>query len=137
MTHFVVSFVVIIYHPTTTTTTTMSIYFRAFLFLWFVVCTLSFTSQKSFLSRTKYTTLSSTNNENIVPSSTPEPTKKGFGKVQVKVEPEVIKDAGTVSYEAQAKRGVPEYSIFIRPTNGTETEWIPVGSMVGVSLYYI
>jgi hypothetical protein len=81
--------------------------------------------------------LSSTNNENIVPSSTPEPTKKGFGKVQVKVEPEVIKDAGTVSYEAQAKRGVPEYSIFIRPTNGTETEWIPVGSMVGVSLYYI
>lgn len=120
----------------------MSIYFRAFLFLWCVVCTLSFTSQKSFLSRTKYVTLSSTssnnNNENIVPSSssTPEPTKKGFGKVQVKVEPEVIKDAGTVSYEAQAKRGVPEYSIFIRPTNGTETEWIPVGSMVCAYIIY-
>eukprot|EP01038_Epipyxis_sp_PR26KG_P009618 gene9618-12952_t len=28
-----------------------------------------------------------------------------------------------------AKRGVPEYNIFLRPTNGTDGEWVPVGSM--------
>lgn len=39
------------------------------------------------------------------------------------------KDAGTLTYESQAKRGVPEYNIFLRPANGTDTEWIPVGSM--------
>ena len=115
----------------------MSIYFSAFLFLCCVVLTHSFTSHKSFLSRTRSSLYSSSNdNNNVVPPSpTSEPTKKGFGKVQVKVEPEVIKDAGTISYESQAKRGVPEYSIFIRPTNGTETEWIPVGSMVCKCIY--
>lgn len=39
------------------------------------------------------------------------------------------KDAGTLTYEKQAKRGVPEYNIFLRPLNGTEAEWVPVGSM--------
>lgn len=55
------------------------------------------------------------------------PASKGFGakKVEIPVE----KDAGTITYENQAKRGVPEYNIFIRPTNGTDTEWVPVGSM--------
>ena len=37
------------------------------------------------------------------------------------------KDAGTKTYEAMAKRGVPEYSIFLRPMNGSEEgkqDWI-------------
>ena len=34
-----------------------------------------------------------------------------------------------MTYEAQQKRGVPEYNIFLRPSNGTEVEWVPVGSM--------
>lgn len=107
---------------------------RAFLFVsCLVIGAYSFNSHhRTFLSRS-ITKLASSNNDNVVPPPSPpssEPTKKGFGKVQVKVEQEVVKDAGTLSYEAQAKRGVPEYSIFIRPMNGTETEWIPVGSMV-------
>ena len=57
--------------------------------------------------------------------------KKGFGKA---IEPKPIEDkptdVGTKTYELQAKRGVPEYNIFIRPVNGTEIEWLPVGSMV-------
>jgi Family of unknown function (DUF6523) len=54
---------------------------------------------------------------------------KGFGKpVEKKVEV-VEEDAGTRTYASQAKRGVPEYNIFMRPRNGTETEWVPVGSM--------
>lgn len=56
---------------------------------------------------------------------------KGFGKPKVveKV-PESEPEVGTKTYDLQAKRGVPEYNIFIRPTNSTDIEWIPVGSMV-------
>ena len=54
---------------------------------------------------------------------------KGFGKVKAKVDEVVEKDDGTKTYESQAKRGVPEYNIFLRPMNGTEEEWVPVGSM--------
>lgn len=61
-----------------------------------------------------------------VPSA---PASKGFGTPKVKEEKVDEKDAGTLTYEAQAKRGVPEYNIFLRPTNGTEEEWVPVGSM--------
>ena len=62
------------------------------------------------------------------------PATKGFGAAKVKVDPAVAaeaeKDAGTKTYDIQAKRGVPEYNIFLRPVNGTEVEWVPVGSMV-------
>ena len=61
-------------------------------------------------------------------SSSDAPTK-GFGKVKAKVDEIVEKDDGTKTYESQAKRGVPEYNIFLRPVNGTEEEWVPVGSM--------
>jgi len=58
-----------------------------------------------------------------------EPEKKGFGKpVEKKVELVEV-DAGTRTYQSQAKRGVPEYNIFLRPQNGSEAEWVPVGSM--------
>jgi hypothetical protein len=43
----------------------------------------------------------------------------------VKTVAEVEKDVGTMTYEAQAKRGIPEYNIFMRPQNGTEGEWVP------------
>ena len=67
-------------------------------------------------------------------TSTTAPTKKGFGKSKL-IEKEVEEpEVGTKTYDAQAKRGVPEYNIFIRPENGTDTEWIPVGSMVCVVL---
>jgi hypothetical protein len=56
-------------------------------------------------------------------------SSKGFGKVKAKTEEIIEKDDGTKTYESQAKRGVPEYNIFLRPTNGTEEEWVPVGSM--------
>jgi hypothetical protein len=57
---------------------------------------------------------------------------KGFGtpkKQESEVKKEEEKDVGTQTYEKQAKRGVPEYNIFMRPINGTESEWVPVGSM--------
>ena len=55
---------------------------------------------------------------------------KGFGAPKAKpIVEEAPKDTGTVTYELQSKRGVPEYSIFLRPSNGSETEWLPVGSM--------
>jgi len=56
---------------------------------------------------------------------------KGFGKKKVPsvVDTEAVKDVGTKTYENQAKRGVPEYNIFLRPVNGTDVEWVPVGSM--------
>ena len=58
---------------------------------------------------------------------------KGFGKEKVfEKGPEPEPEKGTKTYDLQAKRGVPEYNIFIRPTNGTDVEWIPVGSMVGM-----
>jgi hypothetical protein len=64
------------------------------------------------------------------PTSPAAPASKGFGAPKAKVEkPEEEKDAGTMTYEAQAKRGVPEYNIFLRPTNGSVEEWVPVGSM--------
>lgn len=53
---------------------------------------------------------------------------KGFGKPPPKKEEEP-KDIGTQVYETQARRGIPEYNIFLRPINGTESDWIPVGSM--------
>ena len=74
--------------------------------------------------------------EPVVPAASPatpaEPASKGFGaaKVNPALTVEVEKDAGTKTYEIQAKRGVPEYNIFLRPVNGTEVEWVPVGSMV-------
>ena len=52
----------------------------------------------------------------------------GFGKPKLSIAP-VEKDVGTVTYDSQAKRGVPEYSIFLRAQNTTDTEWVPVGSM--------
>jgi hypothetical protein len=60
-----------------------------------------------------------------------EPEKpKGFGKAK---EPLTVKkeeeDVGSQTYALQAKRGVPEYNIFFRPVNGTDTDWVPVGSM--------
>jgi len=65
---------------------------------------------------------------NLAPVSPP--ASKGFGAPKiVKKEEEKPKDEGTIVYENQAKRGVPEYNIFLRPKNGTETEWVPVGSM--------
>lgn len=67
----------------------------------------------------------------LVGSDPNEPTRtKGFGKAKPKeTKPEVEKDIGSITYDNQAKKGVPEYNIFLRPSNGTETEWIPVGSM--------
>eukprot|EP01041_Mallomonas_annulata_P014903 gene14903-31643_t len=63
-------------------------------------------------------------------SPSPEPKSKGFGSAKAKPAAVVVeKDAGTMTYEKQAKRGVPEYNIFLRPSNGTEGEWIPAGSM--------
>lgn len=72
--------------------------------------------------------------EGEAPSSLPPapaaaPTTKGFGKPIEKKAEVIVEDAGTRTYASQAKRGVPEYNIFLRPTNGTETEWVPVGSM--------
>jgi len=68
--------------------------------------------------------------EGDVPAAPTGPVSKGFGTVKAKVEKEEEpKDAGTMTYESQAKRGVPEYNIFLRPTNGSEAEWTPVGSM--------
>ncbi len=64
-----------------------------------------------------------------VPAAPAAPVSKGFGTPKVKEEKVEDKDAGTLTYESQAKRGVPEYNIFLRPTNGTEEEWVPVGSM--------
>jgi hypothetical protein len=71
---------------------------------------------------------------NTLHAESPE-SQKGFGKakeVQEKDMPEL--SAGDKTYASQAKRGVPEYSIFIRPKgeNGEEAgdeEWVPVGSM--------
>jgi len=55
---------------------------------------------------------------------------KGFGKApQPNEDATVEKDAGTMTYEAQQKRGVPEYNIFMRTKDGNEREWVPVGSM--------
>ena len=72
-----------------------------------------------------------------VPATPPPatPATKGFGaaKAKVDVAAEEEKDAGTKTYEIQAKRGVPEYNIFLRPVNGTEVEWVPVGSMVRIT----
>ena len=58
---------------------------------------------------------------------------KGFGAPKPKTNDNSVgsveKDAGTMTYEAQQKRGVPEYNIFMRTTGGGDEEWIPVGSM--------
>jgi len=60
----------------------------------------------------------------------PPSSMKGFGKIKDKSnDVKEEKDAGTRTYESQSKRGVPEYNIFIRPSNGSETDWVPVGSM--------
>ena len=60
------------------------------------------------------------------------PVSKGFGKAKTLEkglgEP-VEMSAGDRTYASQAKRGVPEYNVFIRPSNGTDEEWVPVGSM--------
>jgi len=57
------------------------------------------------------------------------PASKGFGTKKAKEEVVAEIDEGTKTYQSQAKRGVPEYNIWLRPTNGTEDEWVPVGSM--------
>ena len=65
------------------------------------------------------------------PASVPVPATKGFGAPLKKAptKEEEPKDEGTLKYERDQKRGVPEYNIFMRPTNGTEETWVPVGSM--------
>ena len=59
------------------------------------------------------------------------PPVKGFGapKAPAADKAAAEKDAGTKTYENMAKRGVPEYNIFLRPINGTDADWVPVGSM--------
>ena len=64
------------------------------------------------------------------PPAAPAPATKGFGAAKVPVEKVAAeKDAGTKTYDSMAKRGVPEYNIFLRPVNGSEADWVPVGSM--------
>lgn len=59
------------------------------------------------------------------------PASKGFGskKAVVSDDGEVEETAGDRTYASQAKRGVPEYNIFIKTAGGGEEEWVPVGSM--------
>ena len=58
---------------------------------------------------------------------------KGFGKAKVvdKADGDEVVEmsAGDKTYASQAKRGVPEYNVFIRPKGGGDEEWVPVGSM--------
>lgn len=73
-------------------------------------------------------------NSEVTPAAgddTSAPATKGFGAPLKKnpAQVEEPKDAGTLKYERDQKRGVPEYNIFMRPTNGTEETWVPVGSM--------
>ena len=51
-----------------------------------------------------------------VSDSSPAPdATKGFGKpLEKKSDEPVEKDAGTMTYEAQQRRGIPEYNIFMR-----------------------
>jgi hypothetical protein len=88
---------------------------------------------RAFTSRGLLSVRKTSTSKSVIYSEVPEPSgekSKGFGAVK-KVEQKVEeKDAGTTTYEAQAKRGVPEYNIFLRPQNGTDAEWVPVGSMV-------
>ena len=66
------------------------------------------------------------------PESSQAPASKGFGKkVEKKVEEEV-KDAGTLKYERDSKRGIPEYNIFMRPASGEKEDWV---SYILTSLY--
>ena len=71
---------------------------------------------------------SSSSSNSIANDATTEKNFKGFG-APPKPKEEEPKDIGTITYEKQAKRGVPEYNIFIRPVDGSEEEWVPVGSM--------
>lgn len=79
------------------------------------------------LQRASRLAMSDSEGEAPVAATPDAPATKGFGKVK-EIAP-IEKDAGTRTYEKQAKRGVPEYNVFLRPTNGTEMEWVPVGSM--------
>lgn len=67
------------------------------------------------------------------PAAPSAPASKGFGKAKAveKADGEDVVEmsAGDKTYASQAKRGVPEYNIFIRPKDGGEEEWVPVGSM--------
>merc|ERR1711907_730446 len=54
---------------------------------------------------------------------------KGFGKTVEKKLQEEVKDAGTLKYERDSKRGIPEYNIFMRSASGEKEDWVPVGSM--------
>ena len=104
----------------------------------FVFISLIFLETSSFLVRKQYKNslsyrtysqlqLSDNDSGADAPSA---PVSKGFGAPKKNKEAkEEVKDAGTMTYEAQQKRGVPEYNIFLRPSNGTEVEWVPVGSM--------
>ena len=88
---------------------------------------------KSFGSSALYSSESS-ESTSAPSASTSTPVKKGFGKSKLVEKEEDVPEVGTKTYDLQAKRGVPEYNIFIRPANGTDTEWIPVGSMVSFNL---
>ena len=66
------------------------------------------------------------------PTAPAAPATKGFAKakaVEKSDEEAVEMSAGDKTYASQAKRGVPEYNIFIRPKDGGDEEWVPVGSM--------
>lgn len=71
--------------------------------------------------------------ESATPPATPEPPKapasKGFGKKVEKVVEEEVKDAGTLKYERDMKRGVPEFNIFMRPANGEKEDWVSHGAL--------
>lgn len=100
-------------------------------FIYMVVCVTSsafvLTNQRTI---TRVLVRVQSSPEGDLPATPTGPVSKGFGTVKAKVEKEEEpKDAGTMTYESQAKRGVPEYNIFLRPTNGSEAEWTPVGSM--------
>ena len=106
----------------------------AALFILIVVCVTSsafvLTNQRTVTRRLVRVQSTPEGGDAPAPAAPAGPVSKGFGTVKPKAEKEEeVKDAGTMTYESQAKRGVPEYNIFLRPTNGSEAEWTPVGSM--------
>ena len=85
------------------------------------------------MSQTFVKVLKMSDKVNPEPPAPSAPATKGFGKakvVQTKDDDDTKQlSAGDRTYMSQAKRGVPEYNIFIRPKNGSDEEWVPVGSM--------
>mmetsp|Transcript_26458 Transcript_26458/g.26708 ORF Transcript_26458/g.26708 Transcript_26458/m.26708 type:complete len:210 (+) Transcript_26458:95-724(+) len=105
--------------------------FNIILLVCFIASSFGFThvSKVQFGKRLQHLHLSDEPSESAAANEKPSTRGKGFGKAKPSTTPEDKKDAGTMTYEAQAKRGVPEYNIFLRPSNGTDGEWIPAGSM--------